>query len=73
MITLEMPVSSSSVRNTNPLAVPGRCRVITIPATRTRRPSRACGRSDARSTPRNASVMRCSAIGCGPMVSPVPA
>ena len=26
MMTLEMPVSSSSVRNTNPFAVPGRCR-----------------------------------------------
>ena len=37
---LAMPVSSSSVRNTNPFAVPGRCRVMTAPATRTRRPDR---------------------------------
>ena len=35
---LAMPVSSSSVRKTNPFAVPGRCRVMTMPATRTRRP-----------------------------------
>ena len=29
---LAMPVSSSSERKTNPLAVPGRCRAITHPA-----------------------------------------
>ena len=73
MITFEMPVSASSVRNTNPFAVPGRCRVITIPAMRTRHPSRACVRSMAHSTPRSASVVRCSNIGGGPIVSPVPA
>ena len=38
---LAMPVSSSSVRKTKPFAVPGRWRVMTMPATRTRRPWRA--------------------------------
>ena len=65
---LAMPVSSSSVRKTNPLAVPGRCRVMTAPATRTRRPCRPRGRSIARSTPRSASSVRRSASGCGPIV-----
>src|SRR5438067_1611771 len=40
MMMLAMPVSSSSVRKTNPFAVPGRWRVMTMPATRTRRPLR---------------------------------
>ena len=47
-ITLAIPVSSSSVRNTNPFAVPGRCRVMTIPAVRTRWPVRPRGKSIAR-------------------------
>ena len=51
MIALAMPVSSSSDRNTNPLAVPGRWRVITAPATRTRRPGRPRARSLARCDP----------------------
>ena len=73
MMMFEMPVSSSSVRNTNPFAVPGRWRVMTMPATRTRRPFRALGRSEARSTPRSDRSPRRSAIGCGPMVRPMPA
>ena len=32
-MTFEMPVSSSSVTNTTPFAVPGRCRISTMPAT----------------------------------------
>ena len=32
---LAMPVSSSSVMNTTPLALPGRCRTSTTPAQRT--------------------------------------
>ncbi|MCU0256525.1 MAG: carbohydrate binding family 9 domain-containing protein [Vicinamibacterales bacterium] len=71
-MTLAMPVSSSSVRKQKPLAVPGRWRVITAPATRTRRPCRAPGRSAARRTPRSARSRRFSAMGCGPMVRPVP-
>src|SRR6184192_2898593 len=62
-----MPVSSSRVRNTKPFAVPGRWRVMTMPATRTRRPCRATRRSIARDTPRAASSSRLSAIGCRPM------
>ena len=73
MITLLMPVSSSSVRKTKPLAVPGRCRVMTHPAMRTRWPGRWRGRSMARSTPRRASDARWNVIGCAPIVSPVPA
>ena len=38
-MALEMPVSSSRLRKTKPLAVPGRCRAITDPATRTLAPS----------------------------------
>ena len=34
-MALVMPVSSSRLRNTNPFAVPGRCRAITAPAIRT--------------------------------------
>ena len=56
-----------------PLAVPGRCRVMTMPATRTRRPCRALGRSLARNTPRIAISSRLKAIGCRPTVNPVPA
>ena len=33
MIAFEMPVSSSLLRKIKPLAVPGRCRAITAPAT----------------------------------------
>ena len=64
------PVSSSRLRKVTPIAVPGRCRVMTAPATRTRRPCRPPGRSLARSTPRNARSGRRSDIGCGPIVSP---
>jgi len=53
--------------------LPGRWRVMTLPATRMRRPLRACGRSTARSTPRIASSERRMAIGWGPMVKCVPA
>ena len=44
-----------------------------MPATRTRRPLRTLGRSDARTTPCSARSPRRSAIGCGPIVNPVPA
>src|SRR5256885_265671 len=39
MMMLAMPVSSSRLRNTNPLAVPGRWRAMTAPATDTNVPS----------------------------------
>ena len=38
---LATPVSSSWVRKVTPLAVPGRCRTSTMPALRSRTPSRA--------------------------------
>ena len=37
---LNMPVSSSTLKKTMPLAVPGRCRTMTQPATRTNIPFR---------------------------------
>ena len=52
MVMFTSPVSSSRVRNTKPLAVPGRWRQMTAPATRTRAPSRSRARSKARLTPR---------------------
>src|SRR5216110_2131942 len=58
---------------TKPFAVPGRWRVITMPATRTRRPCRAVRRSQARRMPRIASSSRRSAIGWRPADSPMPA
>ena len=49
MIAFITPVSSSMLRNTNPLAVPGRCRTITDPAMRTSRPFGTRARSRRRS------------------------
>ena len=51
-IAFEVPVSSSSVMNRKPFAVPGRWRTITAPAMRTQLPSRAPRSSAAESTPR---------------------
>ena len=62
--TLTSPVSSSSVRKTNPLAVPGRWRQITSPAVATVSPSRPfSSRSRAVRTPFGASTSRTCDIG----------
>jgi hypothetical protein len=46
---------------------------MTAPATRTRRPDPAAPEIDSRARlPRAARPLRTSAIGCGPIVSPVP-
>jgi len=66
----DIPVSSSSVRKTNPLAVPGRCRQITFPAMRRMIPCWALGRSHARQV--SGRLGRASDIGCGPVVRPTP-
>jgi hypothetical protein len=70
--TLIRPVSSSSVRKTNPFAVPGRWRQITSPAVATRSPSRPCrSRSIALRTPFGWSTGRTCTIGCPASEIPV--
>ncbi len=72
-MALAKPVSSSTVMKTNPLAVPGRWRTITTPATRARRPCGTAPRSAARVTPWRSRAARAKATGCGPIVRLVPA
>ena len=62
-MALMMPVSSSMLRKTKPLAVPGRWRTMTAPAMRTRRPLGMCARSMARVTPQR--VHLGAAVGHG--------
>ena len=50
MMTFAMPVSSSIVMNTTPLAEPGRCRTRTTPATPTQEPFFTLGKSLQEST-----------------------
>lgn len=69
-MALLTPVSSSRLMKTNPFAVPGRCRQITLPAIRRMIPCCAFGRSQARQT--SGRVGRASDIGCGPVVRPTP-
>ena len=64
MTRFATPVSSSSVTNVMPLAVPGRCRTSTNPATRTCRPGRAVESSHDRITPSDMSCCRKNDIGC---------
>ena len=62
--TFVIPVSSSSVTNMTPLAVPGRCRHVTMPVVRTSRP---VGWSDSSIAERRfilVSFGRSSARGC---------
>ena len=47
IMTLILPVSSSRVRKTTPLAVPGRCRPVTSPVMRTSCPGRFCANCSA--------------------------
>ena len=63
MTTFSIPVSSSSVRKTKPLAVPGRWRQITSPATPTRAPSFCRVVSRAVSTPLGTSSGRRCRMG----------
>ena len=65
----DIPVSSSSVRKTNPFAVPGRCRTMTAPAVATRRPFAIRVISFAVTTPSARSFSRKCARRCGPVVS----
>ena len=62
-IAFMMPVSSSMLRKTKPLAVPGRWRTITLPAMRTMRPSGIRARCIAGTTPSAFISMRRHAIG----------
>ena len=55
---LAMPLSSSSVMNITPLALPGRCRTSTRPAASSQRPSRACHRLDTADDPAAAEIRR---------------
>ena len=67
---LLLPVSSSSVTKTTPLAEPGRWRQVTMPATRTNRFGLQSSRSAAVRQPRKAGSVRSNDIGWGPRVSP---
>lgn len=69
-MAFETPVSSSRLTNTNPFAVPGRCRQITCPAIFTTVPFRSLAKSAARQI--SGSWERINFIGCGPTESPVP-
>ena len=69
-IRLMVPRSSSSSMNTTPLAVAGRWRATTIPATFTRAPSRVRAMSLLESTSLGR-LARISSIGCLPRVIPV--
>src|SRR6266849_7264155 len=69
---LEMPVSSSSERKTNPFAVPGRWRTMHSPPARTRCPLRILGSSAALRTPSRRNLSLSSDTGCCPTVIPVP-
>src|SRR5262245_24690971 len=63
--TLTIPVSSSSVRKITPLAVPGRWRTSTRPATAARRPANRSSQCSALvRMPRAASCRRKKAMGC---------
>ena len=69
-MTLTQPVSSSSVTNTTPEVVSGRCRPMTMPAARTLLPVRQAADFSAAASRMRARRGRSSASGCRPRVSP---